>query len=250
MFFTEPMDEDEEPVTEPETADEPAESHQLYEETLVCQNQAVDFGPGEGQIPLSMKFDEYCEELAFLQIFGGQARKPNPAVKNLSYSDIISSELRRTDRRAVIPEHLLYVYKKLQLEQLASCINIQMKKVTQDGLVARDARNREYINTEIANDNAFRFMNTITGTPAYWELQKKKVMAMVRQYGICTFFITLSAAETLWKDLLRILMQTVKGIPNADVDNLSFEEKAELIRKDPVTCALYFDHRFKEVVKT
>lgn len=243
------MDVDEEPVLEEDT-DEPTETHQLYEETLVNQNQAVDFAPGEGQVPLSMKFDEFCEELAFPQIFGGHARNPNPEVKNLSYNDIINSELRRTDRRAVIPEHLLYVYKKSQLEQLGSCINIQMKKAAQDGLKASDARNQDYINTEIASDNAFQFMNTITGTPAYWELQKKKVMAMVRQFGICTFFITLSAAETQWKDLLRILMKTVKGVDNADVDNLSFEQKAELIRKDPVTCALYFDHRFKEVLKT
>lgn len=36
----------------------------------------------------------------------------------------------------------------------------------------------------------------------------------------------------------------------ADVSDMDFQEKARLIRSDPVTCALYFDHRFKELKAT
>lgn len=214
---------------------------------MIDSNHAVDFAPGEGQIPLPLLMDDHSEELAFPAIFAGHPRR---AKKKLSYTDIINSEIRRTDRRAVEPEHLLYVHKRAQLKQIGSNINVQVKKAAQNGITAANALDGDFINGAIQNDNAFHILRNITGSPAYWEQQKKNVMAMVRQFGICSFFVTLSAAETHWKELHKILMKTVKGVDDADVENLTFEEKAELIRSDPVTCALYFEHRFKEVKKT
>lgn len=73
---------------------------------------------------------------------------------------------------------------------------------------------------------------------------------MVRQLGVFTFFITLSAAESHWMELLKILKKTVDNEDVDDVSGLSFEEKSRLVRSDPITCALYFNHRFKELKKT
>lgn len=74
---------------------------------------------------------------------------------------------------------------------------------------------------------------------------------MVRQFGIATFFVTLSAAETKWEELLVILSRNVddKVITLDEAKKLEFREKSRLIRKDPVTCAQYFDHRFKTIFK-
>lgn len=95
-------------------------------------------------------------------------------------------------------------------------------------------------------------MSSITGSPAYWQSQKRKVLAMIRQLGIFTVFLTLSAAETHWTELLVILKQTVdkKIISSEEAGQLMFQEKARLIRSDPITCAQYFDHRFRELRKT
>lgn len=73
---------------------------------------------------------------------------------------------------------------------------------------------------------------------------------MVRQFGIFTFFITLTAAETHWQELLRILKKTVDGEDDADVSELEWIEKSRLIQSDPSTCALYFNHRVREIMKT
>lgn len=149
------------------------------------------------------------------------------------------------------PEYLLFAHKKCQLLQLASCINIEIKKAAQDnGITASQALDSTFVNNIIGKDNAFRFMSSLTNSPAYWEQQKKNVMAMVRQHGIFTLFITLSAAETHWIALLKILKKTVDNEDDADVSDLNFEEKARLIRLDPVTCALYFNHKFREIKKT
>lgn len=164
--------------------------------------------------------------------------------------DIINSEIRRRDRRTVRPEHLLFANKKSHCKQLCSSINIALKKTQANGMTASQALDRTFVNDAVSKDNAYRFMANITGSPPYWEQQKKNVLAMVRQLGIFTFFITMSAAETHWPELLKILKKTVDNEEDADVSNLDFQEKARLIRSDPVTCALYFDHRFKEVKKT
>lgn len=75
----------------------------------------------------------------------------------------------------------------------------------------------------------------------------KDGMAMLRQLGKPTFFLTLSAAESNWKPLLLSLYKVAnpKDADNAEakVNEMTVEDKAELIRNDPVTCAEYFSHR-------
>ena len=48
----------------------------------------------------------------------------------------------------------------------------------------------------------------INGSPAYWIKRRKEIGAMVRQIGPPTFFLTLSAADNFWVDLLRLLKST------------------------------------------
>ena len=224
------------------------EEQQISEETLIDSCDGIEFAPGEGQMPLSMLLDKNAEELAFPTIYGGVARE---VVGKLSYDMIANSELRRSDRRAVRPDHLLFMYKKSQLIQMSNNINIALrKKANNASVTAGKLLNDTFLNDLTNRDDGYRFLSGITGTPPYWEKQKKNVLAMHRQLGISTLFITLSAAETKWTDLLRILKTTVDKDENADVSNLDFQEKARLIRSDPVTCALYFDHRFKELKKT
>lgn len=168
----------------------------------------------------------------------------------MSFEDHVNSEIRRRDRRAVRPDHLLFLNKKSQSKQLASSINIALKKTVQrNKITASQALNNSFINENVANDHAYRILANVTGSPAYWEKQKKNVLAMVRQLGIFTLFITLSAAETHWEELLKILKKTVDNEDDADVADLDFHEKSRLIKTDPVSCALYFDHRFKEIKK-
>jgi hypothetical protein len=73
---------------------------------------------------------------------------------------------------------------------------------------------------------------------------------MIRQLGCPTIFITLSADETKWPELLVILTRNVRNliITESEANQLKFEAKAELIRKDPVTCAIYFDHRMNQLI--
>lgn len=199
-----------------------------------------------------MLLDKFCEEKAFPTIWCGHGRSVDSRQK-LSFEDCVLSELRRRDRRAARPDHILFLYKKAQLKQLQSQMNIAFRKNNRTvNVTAEQAVNGEFLNDAILNDNAYRFMAGITGTPAYWEKKKKDVMAMVRQIGNFSLFITLSMAELHWAELLVILKKTIdkEDISEEEALALEFEEKARLIRNDPVTVALYFDHRIKELMKT
>ena len=70
---------------------------------------------------------------------------------------------------------------------------------------------------------------------------------MIRQLGCATIFLTLSAAETKWADLIVILTQVLenKVITLEEAEKMSYEKKSDLIRQDPVTCVRYFEHRLK-----
>ncbi|CAF1519982.1 unnamed protein product, partial [Rotaria sp. Silwood1] len=107
--------------------------------------------------------------------------------------------------------------------------------------------NRDYVNGLIHNDDAFTFLRCDRSSPAFWELKKKEVMAMIRQLGCPTLFLTLSAAETKWSELIVILTQVLenKVITLEEAENMSYEKKCDLIRNDPVTCVRYFEHRLK-----
>ena len=49
-----------------------------------------------------------------------------------------------------------------------------------------------------------RFKN-VRSSPPYFESKKKELMAMIRQLGIPTLFISLSAAHTKWTELLQAI---------------------------------------------
>ena len=49
-----------------------------------------------------------------------------------------------------------------------------------------------------ANDDTFRFANSVKGTPSYQQKLKSEVLVMVKQFGIPTFFLLLSYANTRW----------------------------------------------------
>lgn len=88
-------------------------------------------------------------------------------------------------------------------------------------------------------------LRQLRGSPAYWEHAKKDVFAMIRQLGVPTWFCSLSAAETRWLSLLKVLAKQVKDVDYTDkeIENLTWKEKCELIQSDPLTCTRYFNHR-------
>ncbi|MCP3664246.1 MAG: AAA family ATPase, partial [Gammaproteobacteria bacterium] len=92
-------------------------------------------------------------------------------------------------------------------------------------------------------------------SPAYWRTTLFDLVAMVRQLGVPTWFLTLSAADLQWYDTLAPLFQLQHGrMPSEEeVKNLTWRERAHLLRNGPVTAARLFKQKvnafFTKVLK-
>ena len=75
---------------------------------------------------------------------------------------------------------------------------------------------------------------------------------MIRQLSLPTWFMSLSAADTRWTDLLKMLAKLNNGVDysDKDIEGLTWKEKTRLVQKDPVACSKYFDHRVQEFLNT
>ena len=68
-------------------------------------------------------------------------------------------------------------------------------------------------------------MTQFKGSPAYWKKFMKYVMAMVKQLGMSTFFLTLSCADLQRNELVSIISK-INGIenPNKETSKLNYQE--------------------------
>ena len=68
-----------------------------------------------------------------------------------------------------------------------------------------------------------------------------EVVAMVKQLGIPTWFMTLSYADLRWPELFQIISRMQgKDITDEEVDALSYDEKCKMLNLNPVIVAKHF----------
>jgi hypothetical protein len=93
-------------------------------------------------------------------------------------------------------------------------------------------------------DKAYRFMKNVHGSPPYYQRTFYDLLAMIRQLGTPTWFFTLSAADMKWPDMIQIIArQYGVNYTDEEVLALSFENKSNWLRCNPVTAARHFQYR-------
>ena len=94
-------------------------------------------------------------------------------------------------------------------------------------------------------------MHSMRGTIAYWKSTKLDLLAMFRTLGPPTFFITLTADDMNWPDLLYVLAKRAEmDVTTESVSSMTTQQKHELLCGDPVTTARHFSQRFQGSIKT
>lgn len=229
-------------------------------------NVSVQYAPGEGKTPVGLLRDPLAEYLSFPSLYVGE--EPNLPPKT-TYAAQCKYEISHYDTRFSRATHnLLFKVQRLTMVKLCNAIGIAMRQGTRRGTVtAKQLLNNVEVDSFIMNDVGkcfdsvfqffslltiaiigFRIVKTLRHSPAFWEAKMKDGMAMIRQLGQPTFFLTLSAAESHWTPLLLILYKVAhpedsEAKAKEEVAKLGPEGKAEMIRNDPVTVATYFAHR-------
>ena len=127
------------------------------------------------------------------------------------------------------------------------------KTANTEGLTAKEALDPEKIQRFIESKEAEIFLRTIRSSPSFWALKKSELFAMIRQLGCPTFFMTLSAAEYNWFELIAILATVAdtsgKIFTIEEAKEIPRNERFTLISNDPVTTARYFENRMSLILK-
>jgi len=87
---------------------------------------------------------------------------------------------------------------------------------------------------------SYTFMKNIRGTAAYFKDQLLNLLAKINTIGPPTWFVTVSANDLNWPELFMTLnpdltYEEAKALPQQD--------KWNLMRSDPVMCAIHFNRR-------
>uniref|UniRef100_A0A0C9Q9F9 ATP-dependent DNA helicase n=1 Tax=Fopius arisanus TaxID=64838 RepID=A0A0C9Q9F9_9HYME len=194
----------------------------------------------EVNVPYSMLFDDHAEELSFPTIYLGQFRIFKDGFRITPFT-IVTSELRRTDRRGVTPQHLLYMAMKIMRMRVHDALSATSKFVGKDWNAVREHMfSEEYLNHSLETNLAF--LKCIPNSSWYWAERKRDLFTMLRQLGKPTMSLTLSTNETGWLPLIQLLYRLKHGVEISErqASQLDLVDRSLLVNEDTVTCAIYF----------
>ncbi len=98
-------------------------------------------------------------------------------------------------------------------------------------MTVKHALDQAQIKFLMNKDMIYRHLQSIRGSPQYWQQRLKDLFGMNRQLGFPTFFVTLSCADLRWKEFVNTFVRHT-GVKIKE--SYSFEEKTKLLRANPV----------------
>ena len=210
--------------------------------------QTYSVAPAEGQKPISIMTDSSFEEMSNPDKFcfgtgGFHTERP----RKITYRKYFNQRLLDVDGRFARDMDYLFVAQYIvESKQILDDGNnfIWRQKPGRRPLTVSQVRSQESLNEFIQKDKAYRFMKNVRGSPPYYQRTFYDLLAMIRQLGTPTWFLTLSAADMKWPDVIKTIAKQYGTIYTDDeVASLSFEEKSNWLRCNPVTAARHFQYR-------
>jgi hypothetical protein len=133
----------------------------------------------------------------------------------------------------------------IEQKKVSDSINIALKKIQGQPLTVSQIKSDvNKLKSLVCQDQAYLFLRQIPGTPPYWQKFMYEVIAMVKQLGIPTWFMTLSCVHLRWPELFQIVGRTQgKNLTEEQVAALSYVERCQMLNANPVVVAKHFQHR-------
>jgi len=197
-------------------------------------------------IPLSDFYENHLEEMSFIKIFPfgingfKQARDNKMTAAAYGKSRIMSADTRYQNN-----DYMFYLLAKIETERITASINVCSSKLR------TTAKGR-------VNDLNI-YMKTLRGYSSYWQAVKADLMAFLRNLGEPTWFITLSARDLEWPDMINALLYANNKNNNnskramkkfiSQVSEISFVDRSKLLHDYPVVAARQFNKRFRALMK-
>ena len=219
---------------------------QIEEEVYSC-------APGENNTPKYILTDDNFENLAFPDLFptaNGSYTFSNNRETRLPLRKYYQQRLLNVDGRfANNIEYLFCAQYATDIKQIQADTNLALqltcgrtlggKKVTAGML-----KNPDVLKQLVKTEQAYKFLKNVRGSPAYWQRELYDVLAMLRMLGIPTWFLTLSAADLHWIEMIEaVSIHMGERLTRRQIHNMSIKDRSEKLKNNPVTACRMFQHR-------
>ena len=149
------------------------------------------------------------EVLTFPDLFpyGGYYSEGGP--KNLAICKYFQQCILNVDVRfAQNIEYLFCAQHIVDLKQIQSDANLAIRLsrgrlLSGQRVTAGILHNPEALQQLVRNEQTYKFLKNIRGSPAYWQNELYDVLAMLHKLGIPTWFLTLSPADLHWPEMIQ-----------------------------------------------
>ena len=216
----------------------------------VSVNEMINIAPGEGKIPVSFTSEPDWEALAFVKEYSTGKNHFNTKRKiPISVSKYIHARLKSCDDRfASNPQYIFHCVDWVEKTAIASSIHFAERKRYQREINAGQLRSQDGLREMIGSDVIYASFKNIRGTPQYFHNMSLDILAKYRQYGKPTIFLTGSAAEFEWTELIKVVgRQYGETLSDDDIKNMDRHTKCQYFKRNPVTVARQIDHIFSQL---
>jgi hypothetical protein len=204
------------------------------EQQLVNDDSTYSIAPGENQTPCAFLMDEQFEELANPSKYpygrGGLSTKRQRKITARKYFN--QRLLHKDGRFASDIDYLLAAQYTVEAKQVRDDMQITLRQTRGQTFQNRTVnaglvKSSDNLQAMIRTDTAFKFLKNVRGSPAHWKTVLLDLLAMVRQLGMPTWFLTLSAADMQWPEVIQsIAHQYGKVLTADDAKNMPWVESA------------------------
>ena len=187
---------------------------------------------------------KHLDVLCFPTLFPtGRYGEFHPRPVKLSFSEYLKTRLMNSDSRfRKSPEFVFYYLWQKELRELSSGIYNVLKSSSRrshtvkqfvDGINSSDAGIEANLST---------VLQSVRGTKQFWFRRKGDVLAMIREFGCPTLFLTFSCAEYDPVDIDRYLRKVNKVPKSYPIERLCIE--------DPISVSRKFSQKFHDFFDT
>ena len=108
--------------------------------------------------------------------------------------------------------------------------------------------NHNNVRRMISDDQIFSSFKNIRGTPRCFHNRLLDVLAKIRQFGLYTFFLSCSAFEFHWTEIIQVVPREYREIlTDEQVNAVDWSTKVNHLKRNPVTVARQIDYVFNQL---
>ena len=227
-----------------------------YVETLL-RLEKISVAPGEKGKFQNWGEDIFLEEKCFPELFpygvgGYMSQTIENGEENIGFAQYVKHRILSADSK--FRRNNAYVFFLLlvkELIQLKRCKQTYLRQATKIPTLTKESLMNVKKEDLSRYNRSFQVFKTMRGTSMYYEDAKKNVMALLRQKGSPSLFVTLSCAEYSWEGLLKEIMEASYGrtVTESEIEKLTIPERNKLISENVVQSTLHFQKRIEKVIK-